>query len=196
MSGPAPAVTEAFRTRDGATLRVRAIEASDREALRANFEGLSERSRYQRFFDAIKHLSEAELTRLTDVDHRDHEALIALDDADRIVGVARMIRLEHRPDTAEAAVTVADAWQGRGVGTELLGRLAERAAELGIHTFVASTLVRNHDMQHLFEHVGRSVRRTGYSGSVVELEIELPAANEQLLAETLRAAARVPPGDR
>jgi hypothetical protein len=71
-------------------LTIRPIAATDRDALAESFERLSPESRYLRFFSAISQLSSAQLDYLTDVDHHDHEALVAVDDATGdIVGVAR-----------------------------------------------------------------------------------------------------------
>ena len=79
-------------------------------------------------------LSEAMVRYLTDVDHHDHEAVVALDAAtDEGVGVARYVRDPERPTRAEAAVTVTDDWQGRGLGTLLLELLAVRAREEGVN---------------------------------------------------------------
>lgn len=100
--------SETFRSRDGAILQVRPIRADDRDGLQAAFRRLGPESRYRRFLTAKQELTEAELTWLTDVDHRDHEALVAVDDHGELVGVARYIRLADRPATAEVAVTVVD----------------------------------------------------------------------------------------
>ena len=100
--------------------------------LLAGFERLGAESRYQRFLAPMAELSEDGITYLTDIDHHDHEALAAIDaETGDGVGVARFIRRADRPDTAEAAVTVIDEWQGRGVGTALLDLLAERARAEG-----------------------------------------------------------------
>jgi len=118
--------------RDGSAVEVRAIRPADKDAIRSGFERLSEQSRYQRFMTPIAELSESQLRYLTEVDHTDHEALIAFDPASGDgVGVARFVRLEDRTE-AEAAVTVVDDWQGRGLGTALCQLLAERAREEGI----------------------------------------------------------------
>ena len=61
---------------------------------------------------------------------------------------------EDRPEAAEVAFTVADGWQGRGVGSFLLDALAERARENGITVFTAEMLASNHAMRALFEHLG------------------------------------------
>jgi L-amino acid N-acyltransferase YncA len=183
---------EAFLTRDGVTLSLRQIEAGDRDALQATVRNLSEESRYRRFLGLVKELSAAELTRLTEVDHRDHEALVAIAADGELVGVARYIRLDARPAVAEVAVTVADHWQGRGIGTVLLTRLIVRAEGVGVETFVASCLARNEDMLALFRELGRSVRKTAGDGGVVELEIELPIDEPHRVVPALRAVAKSP----
>jgi hypothetical protein len=107
----------AVALRDGARVVVRPVRPDDRELLLAGFERLGPESRYQRFLAPMAELSEANLAYVIDVDHHDHEALGAIDPATGGgVGVARFIRCVDRPDTAEAAVTVIDDWQGRGVG--------------------------------------------------------------------------------
>ena len=98
---------------------MRRIEPDDRDAVQGAFARLSEQSRYQRFMSAINELSESQLRYLTEVDHHDHEALIAFDREGGLgVGVGRYVRLDDGT-SAEAAVTVVDEWQGRGLGTAL-----------------------------------------------------------------------------
>jgi hypothetical protein len=87
---------ERARLRDGSTVHIRPISADDRELLRSGFEDLSEHSRYMRFQAPMASLSDKQLAYLTDVDHHDHEALVALASAPGepdIVGVARFIRV-------------------------------------------------------------------------------------------------------
>jgi RimJ/RimL family protein N-acetyltransferase/nucleotide-binding universal stress UspA family protein len=161
--------------RDGSTVRIRAIEPEDRELLRASFERLSERARYMRFQSPVTELSDRQLSYLTDVDHHDHEALVALDpDTGEGVGVARFVRVNDA--VAECAIVVADDWQGRGVATHLLDRLVDRAREEGIERFTALLLAENNDALRLLERLGQSERRR--VGSQVELDIELPAAEQ------------------
>ena len=67
----------------------------------------------------------------------DHEALAAFDaETGMGIGVARYVRDAHNPSLAEVAVVVADAWQGRRVGTALLGRLSDRAYSAGVERLV------------------------------------------------------------
>jgi RimJ/RimL family protein N-acetyltransferase len=167
--------------RDGSQVRIRPIVAQDKPLFVAGFARLGEEARRRRFFSAKKQLTADELVRFTELDHHDAEALGAIDSATGIgVGVARYQRLRSGSDRAEAAVTVVDAWQGRGLGSELLARLARRALQQGVAYFCASVMVDNHAMRRAFERLG-TVRLTSGGGGVLELEIELPVVE---LAET------------
>ena len=119
---PRPAVKgRPVALRDGSKVVIRQVHSADAPLLADGFARLSPQSRQMRFLTSKKELSRAELRYFTDVDHRDHEALGALDHADgRGVGIARYIRDAEDPQAAEIAVTIVDDWQGRGLGTELL----------------------------------------------------------------------------
>ena len=97
-------------------LLIRPIRADDKQALKRGFARLSERSRYRRFLAPHWKLMPDVLRYLTEVDHRDHEALVAIDPRiNEGVGVARHVRSKQHPDTAELAVAVVDGWQRHGV---------------------------------------------------------------------------------
>ncbi len=109
------------------------------------------------------------LAYLTDVDHHDHEALLAVDsERDDAVGVARFVRVSD--GVAECAIVVADDWQNRGLGGQLLERLVERAREEGVERFTALVLAEDTDARRLLERLGNTVRHA--EGSQIELEIE------------------------
>jgi GNAT superfamily N-acetyltransferase len=138
------------RVRDGAPIEIRPIRPDDREALADGIRRLSPESRYRRFFAPLEGLTEGQLDYLTDVDHHDHEALVAVEPGtERGIGVARFVRSESDPEVAEFAVAVADDWQSRGVGTALIHRLTERAREEGIRRFSGSILEDNRPMLEL-----------------------------------------------
>jgi RimJ/RimL family protein N-acetyltransferase len=184
-------LTTASRThlRDGSSVLIRPIEPDDRELLRSGFEHLSERSRYLRFQSPLSELSDDQLSYLTVVDHHNHEALLAVDpERQDAVGVARFVRVND--SVAECAIVVADDWQNRGLGSELLERLVDRAHDEGIDRFTALVLADNTDALRLLERLGDTVRRG--TGSQVELEIELPERPESSaqLRLILAAAAR------
>ena len=91
-------------------------------------------------------LTDSQATYFTAVDHVDHEACVAHapDDDTYIIGVARFIRYGSAPDDAELlAVTVADSWQGRGLGAALLRVLTARAIEVGVRRFRAEMMADN-----------------------------------------------------
>ena len=174
---------------------LRALRPDDGPGLAEAFEQLSETSRYRRFFTATPYLSERSLAFFTDVDHRDHEALVAAaPGSGQLVGVARFIRNPREPDQAEVAVTVIDSWQRRGLGAALLRELAQRATEEGIRYFTAEILTENRAMLTLAHRLGAA--ETTSHGSTVSARIDLIAATEQAATfgydgyDLLRAAAR------
>ncbi|MFU8839895.1 MAG: GNAT family N-acetyltransferase [Nitriliruptoraceae bacterium] len=143
--------------RDGTPVLLRQIRPEDRERLAEGLRRLSRASRYLRFHTDVDSLSDRQLAYLTDVDHVDHEALVALDlDATEVpgVGVARYIRDPYERHVAEAAVTVADEYHGRGAGTLLLGALSARAREHGVEVFRNYVLASNQSMLEIFDALG------------------------------------------
>jgi RimJ/RimL family protein N-acetyltransferase len=136
-------------------LEIRPIGPSDKAALAAAFEQSSGNAVYSRFLNPRGRLTAAELRYLTEVDHRDHEALVAVDPiSGRSVGVARYVRDNERRDSAEIAISVLETWQGRGVGKALLHCLAARAREEGICRFTAIMLADNRPMRHVLADLG------------------------------------------
>jgi RimJ/RimL family protein N-acetyltransferase len=170
---------------------VRPVDAGDKDAIRSAFEHLSAESRYSRFFALMDTLSDAQLRYLTEVDHRDHEALIAYDpDTGRGIAAARFVRSAQDSRVAEAAVVVDDDWQGKGLGTALSRLLADRAREEGVERFDATLLAANAKMLHLLEALG-PFQVVGREGPTVDIQVELPkrGAGEQMRS-VLRAVAR------
>jgi RimJ/RimL family protein N-acetyltransferase len=185
--------------RDGSRARLRQIHSSDKELLLRGFERLSKESRYRRFLAPTPQLSEAMVRYLTEVDHHDHEAIIALDEeSGEGIGVARYVRNSARPDVAEVAVTVIDDWQGRGLGTLLLDVISARAREEDIRSFTALMLATNQEMMNLLERLG-PLRVVDREVGTVEIEMPIPEVGlSPVLRKLLRIAARTdaaaPPG--
>jgi len=180
---------QAVRLRSGDVVRLRQVRPDDAPALARAYANLGEQSRYRRFFTVMPDLPEATLTAAAGVDHRDHEALVALPLlSSEIVGECRFVRYADRPDTADLAVTVIDAWQGRGLGSVLLSRLSERALEVGIAYFTAEVLAENQTMLALLPSLGRV--ETESRGPVVTARIEIGEPPQQELLDLLVAAAR------
>jgi RimJ/RimL family protein N-acetyltransferase len=170
----------AVTLRSGKVVRVRQIRPDDRAALARAYTRLSEESRYRRFFSASPELPGHLLRAATEVDHQNHEALVALPLLSReIVGEGRFVRLLDCPDTAELGVMVADAWQGRGLGSALLTRLSARALEVGIAYFTAQVLAENRTMLAMLPKLGNV--ETGTPGTIVDARVEIaePDLDEQ-----------------
>ena len=165
--------------RDGTEVVLRAVRPDDKALLRDGFERLSPESRYLRFHGVKTELSDAELRYLTEVDGVRHWALGALVDG-RGAGIARLVQLDGEPGVAEAAITVSDDMQGRGLGTLLFQQLMAAAAERGVRKIRCLVLGSNHAMQDLLKHVGGDDAHAHVEAGVVTVDIDLPAAYEVL----------------
>jgi RimJ/RimL family protein N-acetyltransferase len=154
--------------RDGRRVLTRPIRAGDGAALAAAFHQLSTRSKQLRFGSAPPTLPAAALRHLVDsVDGVDHVAFAAFDDSGRLVGVARILRYPHDPDTLDVGMAVADDYQGAGLGhvlSHLLAAHRPRPAKR-IMTSVASD---NNRVMRLFRAFGATATWTS-AGIVIQL---------------------------
>jgi GNAT superfamily N-acetyltransferase len=177
--------------RDGAVVRLRQGHHSDRDLLRRGFERLSAEGRYRRFLAATPELTDEMVRYLTEIDHHDHEAIVATEErSGEGVGVARYVRNPQHPDTAEVAVTVIDEWQGRGLGTLLLEVLGGRARAEGIERFTAMMLASNQQMMEVLEGLG-PVEVVDRDAGTVQIEIPIPETGlSPALKKLLKIAAR------
>ena len=164
-------------------LTVRAIRGTDKAALLDLFERLTPRSRLRRFLAPKPSLSRRELAYLTEVDHVRHEALVAVGPEGAFVGVARYACAIGETDVAEVAFAVADAWQGRGIGTALAALLVDDARANGIARLQAMTLPENGPARKLLARMGFKIR--GIADGVIEVELDLAGAGP---ARAARAA--------
>ena len=166
------------RLPDGTQVLIRQIRADDKRLLQAGLHNLSETSVQRRFLTPKPKLSRSELRYLTEVDGRNHVALVAErpDGPVRaLLGVARYVRLPEDREAAEVAVVVADHWQGRGLGTLLVDELAPRARARGIRRFTATMSSDNTAAHRLFEKLSRHAAAEHRHGSVTELVSDLAA---------------------
>ncbi len=148
-----PPASRVVTLRDGTTIRVRALVPTDRALIADAFERLSPRSRFLRFFAPQPRLSRRTLDALMAVDHDKHVALIALHEA-TCVGVVRYVRDREDPARAELAITVVDAYQGRGLGRTLMAEVVDEAARRGIRELTLDIHPDNHVMTALVQSLG------------------------------------------
>jgi acyl-CoA synthetase (NDP forming)/GNAT superfamily N-acetyltransferase len=151
MAYPEAWVVDALLS-DGVPVSLRPIRPDDGTTLAAFHDGLSEETVYRRFFSFKPHLTDRDVERFVHVDYRDRMAFVAVL-GEQIVGVARYDRLAGTED-AEVAFVVADAHQGRGLGTLFLEYLAAAARDCGITRFIAETLAVNRGMLDVFRAAG------------------------------------------
>ncbi len=142
--------------RDGRAVLLRPLHHGDAPALQAFFAGLSPQSRLQRFHGAVNRLPENALRHLTTQVAQRHVALVALahtdDGARALLAEARYAVAAN--GEAEFALSVADAWQGQGLGRALLQRLAVHARASGLVHLVGSILPGNEAMLGLMRAAG------------------------------------------
>lgn len=182
---------ERVHLRDGSVVVLRQVVPEDRELFVEGFKHFGTESRRGRFLGVKKQLSERDLDFLTQVDHECHEAIGAIDaETGAGIGVARMVRVpQGSGELAEAAVAVVDEWQGRGLGSALLGCLVTRARELGIERFLAVLRTDNHAMLTLFKQAG-PVRVRDREQNILTIEVELPVDGpDGVLGVALRSVA-------
>jgi acetyltransferase len=151
--------------KDGAIVTLRPIRPEDEGALTALYGRLSPQSSYQRFFTVMRRLPPNWAHILANVDYERTMAIVALGPGDDLIGVARYT-YDRRSDEVELAIVVDDPWQGRGLGTRLLGELVDYAKQKGLRRFRAYVLADNLRMLKLIRRVATIVDRKLDSGVV------------------------------
>ena len=163
---------------DGAPVVIRPIRPDDKGMLSDGLRRLSPQSAQRRFLTPKRSFSRAELRYLTEVDGRDHVALVAenpVDPVRRLIAVARFVRLHDEPEAADVAFTVADDWQGRGLGS-LLGRhVAHSARNRDIRRFTATMQSDNVPAHRLMAKLTNHLEQRHVGSGVDELVLDLAA---------------------
>ena len=182
--------------KDGSPLAIRPIMPDDREDLRRAFLETSPTTRYLRFLGIVTELTEEMLTYLTEVDQKNHVALVATMispdlKTERGVGIGRLIRLPDNPQIAEAAITVTDALQRQGVGSALAVELARAARFMGIHVIRAEVFEGNDAMRAILEAAGakRVESRTGSGTLSYDIALAPMRETPKAIIDLLRGAA-------
>lgn len=140
---------------NGLRFHVRPIKPSDKKLFQRGFSELSERSRYLRFFTIDSKLSDYQLNYFTNVDGINHVAWGMLDetgDEPKPVGVGRFVRLKDKPETAEVAITLVDAYQRKGLGRVLFSVVNIVAARIGVKKLRFFVLKENSFFLNFLKH--------------------------------------------
>ena len=166
---------------EGTTVLIRPIRPEDEPMLVRFHEALSEASVHLRYFHAMKlnyRASHERLTRICFIDY-DRELALVADRLDpdggghEVLAVGRLSK-SHLGDEAEFALLIRDGWQGRGLGTELLGRLIAFGRDERLRRITAEVLPENGAMLRICEKLGFRLRR---EPGVPEVRAELDLAD-------------------
>lgn len=178
----------AGETNDGMAFVIRPIRVSDGPALEAAFATMSLRSRYLRFFSVRERLGPDLVKQLTDIDHDAHRAWVvfepvasgALESEDGVgVAIARLTTIDEEPGVAEAALVVADNFQGRGFGRLLLELLIGTARDTGVTTIRFETLHENRGMKKLLKRRDVVFNRELSDGQVAVFDLPVPDHSDE-----------------
>ena len=155
---------------------VRPIRPGDKESLSEGLRRLSDESVHRRFLTPKRAFTRSELRYLTEINGVDHVALVAEDPADpapHVIAVGRFVRLADDPEAAEVAITVADDWQGRGLGSLVGEHLVHSARNRGIKRFTATMAASNVAAHRLMARLTNRLEQRHAGGGVDELVLDL-----------------------
>lgn len=142
---------------DGSHVLIRPLRPQDREREKAFIENLSPATRHQRFLGEIKEVGEQLLNQLMDVGTPQRVAYVALvhDNGElREVGISRYAQVDEQPSHCEFAVTIADEWQGKGLGALLMQHLIDEARNNGFQQMYSVDSAANYSMRRLAKQLG------------------------------------------
>lgn len=164
-----------WQAADGTVVTLRALRPDDLEREIAFVEGLSPETLRLRLQYSITSVNRAEAVRLLKLDYHDRLAIGAFvpggSDA-RLIGVSRYARIEGS-DQAECAIVVADDWQGRGLGTELMRSLGHGAVANGIGSLVGESMAENQRVLDWAHRFGFDARTEPNSGGMLKVTLDL-----------------------
>jgi acetyltransferase len=172
---PAEAVRHVWEAKDGTTVLLRAIVPDDFEIERDFVNGLSRSTGYKRLMSGRRPTSD-EMHRWTHIDRQHEGAVIAVvltDGRERQIGVARYAMEPGKVDDAECAIVISDAWQGRGLGSQLLSSLITLARQSGLTRLYGTTLAENDAMVRLAQRLGFRVSYDANSTFLWDLSLGL-----------------------
>ena len=145
---------------NGRVITIRPIRPEDAEMEQEFVKNLSDESKYYRFMDTLRELTQSMLVRFTQIDYDREMALVAtLPEKDGKTVQIAVARYVTNPDgeTVEFALAVADAWQKHGIGRKLMSALIESARIKGYRAIVGDVLSQNTKMFRLMGSLGFTI---------------------------------------
>lgn len=181
-----------MRMGDGSVLYLRPVLPGDNERTTNGPVEFSGETLYRRF-QSVRAPSKSLMGYLFEVDYLEHFVFVLTDGLNGpVVADARFVRDEHNPAAAEIAFIVGDEYQGRGIGTFLMGAVAVAAGSHGVQRFTARVLSDNQAMRAILDRFGATWQRDDLGVVTTEIEVprvkDLPFSPE--LARQIRDVAR------
>lgn len=161
MKSPFPEdLTESFEPVTGTSVTLRPLRHEDRDIESAFVRGLSPETRHNRLLGGARAITREYIDSLVRVDYSRDMALAAttMVDDETLIGVARYV-LDRNNQSAEFAIVIADAWQGRGIGKRLLAKLIDIARRRGLKRLYGDILSTNRPMLEFVRKLGFTLAR-------------------------------------
>jgi CRP-like cAMP-binding protein len=177
-----------IRVRDGTHLMLRPVLPGDDERTVRGHIQFSSETLYRRFMTA-RIPTPALLHYLSEVDYVDHFVWVVTDGDDPVAD-ARFVRDERDPTVAEIAFTVADAYQGRGIGSFLISALSIAARVDGVERFSARMLSDNLPMRTIMDHYGAVWQREDVGVITTVIDVPRRLTFGRHLADDIKRVAR------
>jgi len=157
---------------DRGRLVVRPVRPEDALGLTDFFVSLSEKSRLGKLVRRFEDFDERFIARLTQIDYDRDMVLVAVTESGEVIGLARYF---GDPDLieAEVSITIADAWQGHGVGAKLLHLILKAAGKRGFKKAWGICRPQNQDMISLIERQRESEVTPVENGQKMKLLVDL-----------------------
>ncbi len=184
-------LTSSYSPIYGQAITIRPMRPEDLDIETEFVQSWSAKTRYNRLFSAGSYTSPERLKKITRIDFARDMALIAtvmLDDREVQIGVARYVRRDDGK-TCEFALSVADAWQHRGIGRTLMLNLMDAAAAAGIETIVGEILSSNAPMLHFMRSLGFKVESAADGPEIRHVSKRLAAPASDSIPEKGAPAA-------
>lgn len=183
--------SDVLRLRSGRSLTVRFLEPQDAGALQSYFRSLTTSSRFNRFLGAVSELPQTVLEHFIHIGEGERFSVVAttiVDGIETIIGEARYA-FDAAGGNFEFGLSIADRWQGQGIGSALLANLQCRAAAFGATRLFGDTLRSNGAMIALARKAGFALVRHPEDWKLVRFEKQIAPAPQKIPCASWRLAA-------